>query len=148
VPAQPQRLADNPFGTKWTEFATAADDGVRYRVAGNVGPFTAGDVVAARDLGPGAQMQRLLDAGHLVRLTDEEAEALGPAAARAADRRFYPAFNVGRQSATPPGTEGPADEDPRVQDPNPKAEADRAPGPKPEPRVPPPAAAPAPPRGK
>ncbi len=66
----PQSIPDNPTGD---EFKKLKDDGTRYSVLHTVvGRHPRGTTVSARDLGPGAQIQRLLDVGAIAEAPREE----------------------------------------------------------------------------
>jgi hypothetical protein len=80
------RVPDNPSGET---FRTMPDDGARYRVTSNTKNFGPNDVVSARDLGEGAQIQRLIDLGVIVAMTQEQIDALN-APAPALDARLSP----------------------------------------------------------
>jgi hypothetical protein len=112
----PKRYADNPHGDQWAAFTKDfddKDDGSRFRVGGNVGPHRTGAVVSLKDLGPGAQVQRLVDGGLLQPLTAAEVEALAVGESEpVAEKRFDPQFNIGRPHDVPTGTVGAADAGP------------------------------------
>jgi hypothetical protein len=69
--ARPSQVPDNPpIGTFWQEGGTIhpdVDTETKYLISGTtyLGPHPAGKIVSAADLGPGAQIQRLLDQGLL-----------------------------------------------------------------------------------
>lgn len=68
--SKPAPLADNPYGEN---FRTMKDDGRRFRVVHNaVGAHTAGAVVSARELGPGAELPRLVKLGAIAELSASE----------------------------------------------------------------------------
>jgi hypothetical protein len=54
---------DNPIGDA---FESMADDGKRFLCMTNVNEFRVDSVVSRRDLGPGAEIQRLIDLGAIV----------------------------------------------------------------------------------
>jgi hypothetical protein len=109
----PDKIQDNPVGD---EFRNLADDGVRYRALTNVGPHLTGATFGAKDLGEGAQVQRLLDQAVIVRLSDEEARALAGETAAAEPGRTDPRFSVGKGPAAA-GSALPAGEPPTNPDP-------------------------------
>lgn len=86
--AKRPRLAANPTGDA---FEAMEDDGARYRTTTNIRGHSPGSIVAARDLGPGAQIDRLVRDGALAPLSDEEAKAH----VEAGDHRTNPAFSTG-----------------------------------------------------
>jgi hypothetical protein len=88
----PDLIPDNPIGA---DFAKLADDGKRYRTTTNILAHRTGVVVSAKDLGPGAQVQRLIDDGAIVPVSDEEARAMTQTAADADAARFDPAASTG-----------------------------------------------------
>jgi hypothetical protein len=70
-------VKDNPTGK---DFDAMPDDGKRYLVIPEaLGGFRRGTAVSARDLGPGAQLSRLVDQGYLSPLSAEEAAQAPPA---------------------------------------------------------------------
>lgn len=93
----PDKIADNPVGD---EFAKLTDDGTRYTTTTNVGPHLAGATISTKDLGPGAQIQRLIEAGALVPAEkvdpNKPAAAAGPAAGRT-----DPGLNIGKGPPAP-----------------------------------------------
>lgn len=93
---KPDRAPDNPTGA---DFDKLEDDRKRYTTATNVGRHRAGATVGRKDLGPGAQVQRLLDAGAIVPAPDAEEGEAAPAADAG---RTDPALNIGKG----PGAEG------------------------------------------
>jgi hypothetical protein len=68
-----QTHANNPVGD---DYSNLQDDGQRFLVAENLGGHVPGKVIGRLDLQPGAQVQRLVDGGHLQPLSEEEAETL------------------------------------------------------------------------
>lgn len=112
MPAQPQPLADNPYGEA---FVNLADDGRRFRILQDgVGQFTQGKVVSAKDLGPGATLQRMVDLGAIAELTASEVQALGPqaqaATEEASQRRFDAQWSTGSPHTEPLAAENPPPE--------------------------------------
>ncbi len=101
--AKPQPIPDNVSDPK--EFVKMEDDGRRYRVMSDaVGAHRGGTVVSARQLGPGAEIQRLIDAGALAPLSDEEAKAARgevEPAATVMDHREDPRFSTGTGAPAP-----------------------------------------------
>jgi hypothetical protein len=77
APANPPAVRANPVGDK---FHDLADDGRRYRIHTNVGPFRAaeqaGAFKAARDFGPGADLPRLLALGAISEVPKDELDAI------------------------------------------------------------------------
>jgi hypothetical protein len=70
-------VKDNPTGK---DFDAMPDDGRRYMVIPEaLGAFRRGTAVSARDLGPGAQLSRLVDQGYLSPLSAEDAAQAPPA---------------------------------------------------------------------
>jgi hypothetical protein len=112
APRRPARLIDNPTGDA---FNNLQDDGRRFEVLHtSVGTVLAGSVVSAREFGPGATMQRLIDLGAIRELTPEEIALREPAdgglTGEAVDaQRFDPQFNTGNPHDEPIGS-GPAPE--------------------------------------
>jgi hypothetical protein len=95
---KPAREKDNPARDDFHQFE---DDGRRFRIAGTsaLGGHPEGKVVSLRDLGPGAQIQRLMDLGHLQEVAPEELEAQeAPEGMRVRDHREDPKFATGEQN--------------------------------------------------
>jgi hypothetical protein len=66
-------LKDNPYGTAFDELA---DDGRRFLVlTTGVSHHKNGDTISAKDLGPGAQIPRLVGLGAIYELSPSDAEA-------------------------------------------------------------------------
>lgn len=68
--SKPAPLLENPHGE---DFRTLKDDGRRFRIVHSaVGAHTAGTVVSARELGPGAELPRLVKLGAIAELSATE----------------------------------------------------------------------------
>ena len=90
------------------DFDKMQDDGRRFRVVGTtqLGPHPAGKIVSLRDLGPGAEIERLFRKGLLYELTEDEIEDLtAPAEADAEGEKIARDIRL----STGRGTAGPED---------------------------------------
>lgn len=118
MPDTPDRVPDNPTGS---DFVKLEDDKKRYVTTTNVDNHLAGITVSKKDLGPGAQIQRLLDEGAIAPAPDvgsKEAQAV-PASD---EGRFDPALNIGKGPAAPGKETRPGDASKPVGHEDPKKE--------------------------